>query len=488
LITLLANTTALAGNSTPKIKVTVNNKTINYSVAPYIMKGEVMLPMAQTSEALGAKVEWDKKNKTAWVHFDMMHIEIIVGKSEFYIHRDADFSGIPQTVKLKAPIKSIKKRIFVPGKTFFESIGMTVSWDSKKSVFSITNDSTISDDILYTVISENDISKMKDVSTWYKKKYTEAGIHNMKYDGVMYVLVSAGIKPTGGYTVGINRIFYETSDKAFVSAYFKKPSPDMMVTQVETYPHMLIKIEGSKNFTSVKGEIQEIIVDSLPTEVPYQEITTDTIKDNSILMKWYNENNQKQGISSIRNGEYIYAVISAGERPTGGYTIQLDNVFYSSYNTVSINASVTPPGDNVRVMMVITYPSTLIRIKSDMLTSIVGEVIDIKIPSKEQWVIMDSNTVTKMELFNLDQVKLRDITCNERDDIMNSFNEATIDQNAYIKMIAGNVLKVTTNDGYVITFTSYGSETNVIANFDKDGETRTFHLVAPVIARTLLQK
>jgi hypothetical protein len=93
-----------------------------------------------------------------------------------------------------------------------------------------------------------------------------------------------------------------------------------------------------------------------------------------------------------------------------------------------------------------------------------------------------------MELYDLDQVKLRDITGDEKDKIMQSFNEATIDQNPYIEMIAGNMLKVTMNDGYVITFTSYGSETNVIANFNKDGETRTFHLVAPVIAKTLLQK
>jgi hypothetical protein len=71
---------------------------------------------------------------------------------------------------------------------------------------------------------------------------------------------------------------------------------------------------------------------------------------------------------------------------------------------------------------------------------------------------------------------------------MKAFNEATLDPNPYIEMIAGNVLKITTNDGYVLTFTSYGSKTNVIVNFEKDGDNRTFHLVAPVIAETLLRK
>jgi hypothetical protein len=55
-------------------------------------------------------------------------------------------------------------------------------------------------------------------------------------------------------------------------------------------------------------------------------------------------------------------------------------------------------------------------------------------------------------------------------------------------MITGNLLKVTLNDGYVVSFTSYGSQTNVIANLAKDGDSRTFHLVAPEIAKLLLQK
>jgi hypothetical protein len=476
--------TAFAGNTSPKIKVTVNKKTVKYDVSPYLANGEVMIPVKETAEAFGGEVEWDKKNKTAWINLDMMHIELIVGKSEFYIHRDADFSGIPETVKLKTPIKSIRGSVFVPGKKVFESMGMKVSWDSKKRVLSISEDNTISKDITYTEISKEDISNLKYVYSWYNKNYKKAGIHYIKQDGFMYVLASAGSKPTGGYTIGISRISYKSSSKALVSAYFKAPSPDMMVTQIETFPHVLIKIEGHKKLSSISGEVQEIITDTLPTKVPYEEITFDNIKDNSILMNWYNENNQKQGISYIRDGKYIYALIGAGERPTGGFTINIDDVFYSTYDTVTINARVTPPGDNVRVMMVITYPTTLIRIKSDTIKTIVGEVIDTKI----KWVTMDLNTVTKMELFSLDQVKLRDLTGNEKDEIMKSFNEATIDQNSYIEMIAGNILKVTTNDGYLITFTSYGSETNVIANFEKDGAIRTFHLIAPVIAKTLLQK
>jgi hypothetical protein len=487
LLSLFTGMTAFAGSTAPKIRVIVNKKTVKYDVSPYITKGEVMIPVKQTAEALGGKYEWDKKNNTAWIHIDMMHVELIVGKSESYIHRDADFSGIPQVVKLKTPIKIIRGTVFVPGKTVFENMGMTVSWESKKRVLSITGNNTIAKDIPYTEITKDDISKIKEVSTWYNKNYKKSGIHFIRQDSVMYVLISAGRKPTGGYTIGINRISYKTTSNALVEAYFKAPAPDMMVIQVETYPHMLIKIEGNKNLKTVGGELLDISY-PLPAKVPYEEITFDRIKDNKSLLNWYNENNQKLGISYIRDGNYIYALVGAGERPTGGFTITIDDVFYSIFDTVTINASVTPPGDNVRVMMVITYPSTLIRIKSDTVKRVDGVVIDRNSATKETWVTMDSTTVANMELYDLDQVKLRDLNSIEKEEIMKAFNEATIDQNPYILMIAGNILKVTTNDGYIISFTSYGSETNVIANFEKDGENRSFHLVAPAIAKLLLHK
>jgi hypothetical protein len=279
IITMFTSMTAYAGNKTPEITVIVNNKTVHYDVSPYLSKGEVMVPVRQTANALGGEVTWDKKNKTAWINLDMMHVEIIVGKSEIYIHRDADFSGIPQTVKLPSPVKKIRGRVFVPGITLFENMGMTVTWDSQNRVLTIT-------------------------------------------------------------------------------------SP-------------------------------------LPSVVPYEEITSESISGNSTLMKWYNENNQKKGISSIRDGKYIYALIGAGEKPTGGYTINIDDIFYSSLDTITINARVTPPGDNVRVIMVITYPSTLIKIESDTIKTVVGDVVDSQTSGKEKWVTMDLTTVEKWSCMTL---------------------------------------------------------------------------------------
>jgi hypothetical protein len=483
LMAFITNSTAFACSKTPKIKVTVNKETVKYDVSPYLSNGEVMVPVEETAEALDGKVEWDKKNNTAWIHLTMTHVELIVGKSEFYIHRDADFSGIPQTVKLSTRIKYSKGSVLVPAKTVFESLGMTVTWDSKTKILAITGDNSDHKDISYTELSKDNISNMKEVSAWYQRNYTKAGIHSMRYKGIMYVLASAGSKPTGGYSVGISSLTYETSTKAFLSAYLTPPSPNMMVTQVETFPHILIKIEGQKKLRSVKGEIKDNTPTPSPTNVPYEEITFDQLNNNRTLMNWYFENDQKPGITYIKDGAYIYALIGAGERPTGGYTIRIDKIYYSTSDTVIIDAKVAPPGDNVRVMMVISYPSMLIRIKSETIKSIIGDVYDTKI----SWVTLDLTTVTKMELYNLDQVKLRDITGVEKDEIMQAFNNATVDFNPYIKMIAGKILKVATTDGYLITFSSYGSETNVIASLEKNGVAKSFHLLAPGIAKYIFK-
>lgn len=483
LLSFATNMTAYACNTKPKINVTVNSKTVKYEASPYLSKEEVMIPAKETAEAIGGSYEWDKKNNTAWIHLAMTHLELIAGKSEFYIHRDADFSGIPQTVQLNTPVRYSRGNVFVPGKTVFESLGTSVTWDSKKKVLSISTDNSDSQEIRYTVIAKEDIANIKLVKSWYNRYYTRAGIHSFRYNGAMYVLVSAGSKPTGGYSIGINKVYYETSTKAYIDAFVKAPAPDMMVTQVETYPNVLIKIDGQKKLRSVKGKLQELTSDSLPVKVSYEELTYDQIKNNDNLVKWYTENNQKLGVHSIKDGGYTYALIGAGERPTGGYTLSIAKIYYSAADTVTVDAKVTPPGDNVRVIMMITYPSLLIRIKSDTLKTVTGEVLDTKISG----VTLDNSNVAKVELYDLNQVKLRDITGGEKEEIMQAFRDATIDYNPYIKMIAGKILKVTTTDGYLITFSSYGSSTNVIASLEKGGVAKSYHLLAPGIAKYIYQ-
>lgn len=368
LLTLLFLTSAFANTS---IKVLVNGEKVSFEVSPYVQEGQLSVPVRQLSETLGAKVEWDAEKKTAWVHKGMMHIAIPLGEKELYIHRDADFSGIPQTIKLKEPIKSIEGRTFLPAKVLADCFGVESAWDENSQVFNIE-----------------------------------------------FATISPEEKP-----------------------------------------------------------------------LDYVEVTKADLSANETLNSWYEKNNQIKGIHYIRDNNFIYALVCAGEKPSGGYTLEIDSVKYRTPDTAVIDAHVTPPGDNVRVMMMITYPSKLIKIDSEVIKHVEGNLRDGDNPdSKVVWVMMDSTTVKSMELFNLDQKKIKDFSGQEMDKIMNSFNEATLDQNPFIEMITGGMLKVTLTDGRIITFTSYGSKTNVVATFKTGEKYQTYHLVAPEIAQILIEE
>lgn len=488
--TIFTGTSVYAKGVTPKIYI--NNKEIK--AEPYMKGNEIMLPVKKTFEALGAKIEYDKKSNLVLIRMNDTRIELPVGKKEFYVYKGADKSK-RQTFKLSIAIKRDKGVTFAEGRRLFESLGIKFSWDSKKKIFNITkpDDIDLTRDVPYTVISRDNIKDIKAVSKWYDDHYKKPGIHYKKHADVMYVLIGAGKKPTGGYSVGIEKISYKTEKKAYVNAFVKKPSDDMMVIQVETYPHILIKITGNKQLNKVEGKIEEKkestqpAQPTQPTKVTYEEISFDYIKHNEALVKWYNENNQKEGISFSRLGNYVYILIGAGEKPTGGYSISIDEAILSSSDTVNIKARVNPPESDVGVIMVISYPSKFIRIESATIKNVIGEITDNTKPN-DKLITLDDSKVSQVELLDQDLIKIRDITGAERSSIIKAVNEATIDDSFYIMMITGRILKISTTDGYVLTFTSYGSESNVVVTVEKDKESRTLHLKAPVIAKLLLGK
>ena len=364
-LTLLSSIPAYAKPS-KDITVVVNNETIKCNPKPYLKDGEVMVPLRSIAEAIGGTVTWDKKAKTAWLEFDMIQIEVPIGKKSFSIHHNIDFPSMLQEVFWKKTARFVGNRVVVPA-NFFESLGMTVNYDAYQRILTITSDKSLLDN------------------------------------------------------------------------------------------------------------------------VPYEEVPYNNIKGNNTLTKWYYENNTKAGISYIRDGGYIYALIGVGEKNTGGYTINIDSVTYFSKDTVTIKARVIPPSENA--IMVITYPSKLIRIKSNTIKTVVGDIAYLtNTLSNVSSVTMNDTTVSKYEFLSLDQGKLRDLTTTEKTNIMKSFQEATIDSNMYVQMITGNVLIVTMKDGTMVTFTSYGSKTNCVVSITKGSSSSTYHIVAPVIAELLLEK
>jgi hypothetical protein len=67
-----------------------------------------------------------------------------------------------------------------------------------------------------------------------------------KIDEEIYIIVTRGEKPTGGFTVDIDRIekvIEEEKTKLVVYAQFEDPKPGDVVTQVVTYPYVVAKTD-----------------------------------------------------------------------------------------------------------------------------------------------------------------------------------------------------------------------------------------------------
>ena len=85
------------------------------------------------------------------------------------------------------------------------------------------------------------------------------------------------------------------------------------------------------------------------------------------------------------------------------------------------------------------------------------------------------------------QEKVKEYNEEEIIKIINSLNESTTDDSAYIMLLAGKIMKITFNDNTGITITSYGSGTNIVTSGYSGNQSYNYHLVCPEIAQMLIE-
>lgn len=98
-----------------------------------------------------------------------------------------------------------------------------------------------------------------EVQSWIEAARSDFAAQTMEYEGVLYLLVTYGEKPTGGYDVEITEIV-EAEDKLSVTVEFTEPGEDEMVTQALTYPYDLAMLDDPQlpvefNATGAETEI-----------------------------------------------------------------------------------------------------------------------------------------------------------------------------------------------------------------------------------------
>lgn len=85
------------------------------------------------------------------------------------------------------------------------------------------------------------------------------------------------------------------------------------------------------------------------------------IKDNALLLNLYDINRKTQGIYSLMDENYIYVLVSAGEKPTGGYSLVIDSITQVVPKTAYIHATLNSPGEGSVVTQVLTYPIVMVK-------------------------------------------------------------------------------------------------------------------------------
>lgn len=133
---------------------------------------------------------------------------------------------------------------------------------------------------------------------------------------------------------------------------------------------VLIMVLGLSLFTACSTQNKSAVIGDIDFEV----IGSDALTDSS-LEEWYNKNNNKEGVTSFDFKEHKYILVGAGEKPTGGYSVEVTSVV-GKEDSILVNAKVNSPKADEMVTEALTYPSTLIRISKDSRNVVLGEFMD----------------------------------------------------------------------------------------------------------------
>lgn len=71
---------------------------------------------------------------------------------------------------------------------------------------------------------------------------SQGGYRVIHESGKSYIVISVGQRPTGGYQITIADVQKQADGSWLVQTVEKKPAPGMMVTQVLTYPAIVIAL------------------------------------------------------------------------------------------------------------------------------------------------------------------------------------------------------------------------------------------------------
>jgi hypothetical protein len=343
-------------------------------------------------------------------------------------------------------------RTLVPVRGVMEKLGASVEWDPEKKAVSITSDSIS----LQLVIGEKTVKITKSLGGETLKELAELDVAPKLVNGRTFVPV---------------RFIAEA-----IGAKVNWDAANNVVSIEKADDDLIIGIERPLDF-----EILE------PGSLEGKE-----------LVKWYDANSKNEGINIFAFGEWQYVLVSAGEKPTGGYEMRVDSLTQMSEDTVYVYAQLIAPAKDAVVTQALTYPNALLRFKRSGEVKIIGDISQVD-PSEvirgeirpslaEMGKAIDIDAIREMKLYSLMQKELKDFSIEESRDLVSKLNTSPTYDGPILMMLAGNSITIRLDGENYIQLTSYGNEEHVVVGGHIDGENFGYCVVNSEIGKLLLEK
>ena len=214
------------------VRIFLDQKELALSLSPQYFEGTLTVPVRSFSEALGAKVHWDREtNTTSILKGDSA---LVLGREHIYTEEN------DKLVKLDVPIFSSKGTTMVPLGFLAEFWGLDMQQNEGQRIVRLES--------LEQIRAERFTDKEKEAWPAWLKQWVESAAQqpDIQYrlrDNRLYLLSTYGKKATGGYDVRISRIFRRGSDNAFIVYVDYKSAASLPTIQVLTAPYDLVYID-----------------------------------------------------------------------------------------------------------------------------------------------------------------------------------------------------------------------------------------------------
>ncbi|MTI82636.1 MAG: protease complex subunit PrcB family protein [Firmicutes bacterium] len=203
--------------------------------APFIDNlSRTQIPIRAISEGLGHEVKWNNSTETVTISkSETEDISLTIGSNQ------VTTSNETITMDTEAMIKG--ERTYVPLRFASEALGYSVDyqWKGYHSI-------SIADSAVEPVFYRPDYQSLPDeIVNWIEFSKELPLVQEKRYDGKRFVLITEGMKPTGGYSLDVEEVDI-LEEELVIRVKSTKPGENDYVTQAITYPYDLIVVENKE--------------------------------------------------------------------------------------------------------------------------------------------------------------------------------------------------------------------------------------------------